>query len=623
MTGFLRSVPSVRLFLDRAADVVPDFALTAENAPAIARLCRTLDGLPLAVELAAARLQALPVAEIEARLGDRFRLLAAGRRTVPRHRTLQAVVAWSWDLLTGAEQVLARRFTVFAGSADLDAIEKVCRTPDDRTGYRTDDGEDVVEVLAGLVAKSLIERDGPRYRMLATIRAFCAAHLTDSGERDRLYHAHADHFLALALRAGPFLRSADQLGWLVRLDADRDNLQAAVRRSTAHGAPGTALRLVSALCFYWWLRGLRLEAAALSDLVLRVIGPEPPPGLVEEYVVGVFTAALGSGPVMPAARWSAYLLSLSTAPAQPFLLYLSAMAVGPPDSDPAGIAELNRRLRDQVAGDPWCRALGGIGGGWVVLFSGADPALAEPEFRAALDGFRVLGDRWGAMLALSGLAELAVWRADPAAAIPPTVEALRLAGELGSTIDVADLLRGRGQARMDTGDLEGAAADFSRAAELAREAGAPEMVAAALLGLGSLAMTRGGAAALAEASRHCRAALSACPSGWYSADGIRMTVLVMLGRIAESSGDPAAARARYREVFTVRSGIIGLPVMVEALERLAALTADPVHAARLLGAAHTLGSRAGAGVLPAAAFAEGSGLSPEQITALVRADIRP
>ncbi|GAA4938542.1 ATP-binding protein [Actinoplanes utahensis] len=623
--------PAVRLFLDRAADVMPGFTLTEENTAAIGRLCRTLDGLPLAVEIAAARLHALPVHEIAARLDDRFRLLSAGsRNAAARHRTLQAVVAWSWDLLTEPERVLARRFTVFTGGATLDAVESVCGSPD------------VVEVLTGLVAKSLIERDGDRYRMLETIRAYCAERLDESGERARMERAHAAFFLEFAARADPYLRGFDQIAWLRRLDADRDNLHAALRRSAANGAAHTALRLVSVLSFYWYVRGSRTEAATLARLALAASGPEPPPGHTEEYVLSVFVAALEPGAGRVDARWAGYIRDLATAPAQPFLLYLSAMAVGPPDDELADIVELNHRLREQIAGNPWSQALGAVGGGYMLLFSGAEPGLADVEFRTSLAGFRALGDRWGTMLALSGLAETASWRGDPAAAIVPTAEALRLAGELGSTIDVSDLLRARGQARKDTGDLAGAVEDFTRAADLARTAGAPELVAGALLGLGTLALTRAGAPsappdALAESWRYCREALAACPVGWYSADGTRMAILVVLGRIAEFSGDPLGAAAHYREVFAIRGGMIGFPAMAEALDRLAGLAVaagDPVRAARLLGAVRALGLRADPeGSEPAAraaagaraalgapayaeALAEGMSLSPAEAIAL-------
>ncbi|MBG0562095.1 AfsR/SARP family transcriptional regulator [Actinoplanes aureus] len=577
----LAGFAAVRLFAERAADVSPGFAVTPENAAAVRRVCRMLDGLPLAVELAAARLHALPVAEVAARLDDRFRLLSRGSRTAEsRHRTLQAVVAWSWDLLTEPERVLARRFTVFAGSAGLDAVERVCGSgiPPAAAGG----APETVEVLTSLVGKSLIERDGARYRMLATIQAYCADRLAESGERDRMRRAHAAYFLGLARTADPMLRTAEQLTWLDRLDADRDNLHAALRRSSADGDAGTALRLVSALSFYWWLRGLRAEATGLARQVLRETGAEPPPGRTEEYALCVLNATLG-GTEPPAPRWANYMMTLTEPPAQPFLLYLSAMAVGPPDAAPDEVVALNRRLRAGLGGQPWSDALGGIGGGWMLLFAGATADEAEADFVSALAGFREIGERWGAMLALSGVAEMAIWRGDPAGAIEPMDEALRLAGELGSSVDVADLLRGRGEGRLSAGDLAGAAEDFVRSAELARECGAPELVAAALLGHGAVALSRGD---LAEAAGRCQAALDACPVGWYGADGTRMAILVTLGRIAEATGDAASAAARYRQVFTVRAGMLGFQVMAEAIDRLAALAladGDAEQAATLLG----------------------------------------
>ncbi|GAA0443921.1 BTAD domain-containing putative transcriptional regulator [Actinoplanes campanulatus] len=634
-TTDLDGFPAVRLFADRAADVSPGFRVTRANAAAIRRICRTLDGLPLAVELAAARLHALGVGEVAARLDDRFRLLSrAGRGATARHRTLQAVVDWSWDLLTEPECRLARRFSAFASGATLDAVERVCGPlPDIDFDHSGEPPPDTVELLAGLVSKSLIERDGDRYRMLETIREYCAGRLDEAGERDRMHRAHAGYFLDLASGADPVLRTAGQLTALERLDADRDNLHTALRRSASAGAPRTALRLVAALSFYWWLRGLRAEAATLAGFALDAAGPEPPPDLTEEYVMSVFTAALG-GSGRPAGRWTAFMRTLTAPPRQPFLLYLSAMAVGPPDGGADDIVALNRYLRAQLTGDPWSEALGAIGGGWMVLFSGADPALAEPEFRASLAGFRALGERWGAMLALSGLAETAAWLGDPAAGTASVAEALRLAGELGSTVDVADLIRGRAEARHAAGDRSGAAEDFTRSAELARRAGAPELTAAAQLGLGVLALDRGD---LPEATRLCSAALATCPEGWYSAEGTRMAILLALGRIAVAAGAPGPAAARYREMFTVRGGMLGFQVLAEGLDRLAALAlADgaPERAAHLLGAVRALALRPGpessplgartaaaaraalGGTRYAAALAHGASLTPEQALAL-------
>ncbi|BBH71133.1 SARP family transcriptional regulator [Actinoplanes sp. OR16] len=617
--GGLPMSPAVRLFADRAADVSPGFAVTGENADAIRRICRMLDGQPLAVELAAARLHALSLDEVASRLDDRFRLLSKGSRTAAgRHRTLHAVVAWSWDLLTPAEQVLARRFTVFTGGADLAAIEAVCAEPD------------VVDLLDGLVGKSLIERDGGRYRMLATIRAFCAERLDESGERQPMERAHAAYYLDLALTADPWLRTASQLGWLDRLDADRDNLHTALRR----GDIPTALRLVSALSFYWWLRGLRSEATTLAARVLRAIGSEPPPGLTEEYALCVLNAALGG--TRPTEPWDDYLRMIEEPPAQPFLLYLSAMAVGPPDAPPGDVVALNRQLRERLSRGSWINALGGIGGGWMLLFAGAGPEAAEPEFRSALDGFRALGERWGTMIALSGLAELAIWRGRPADALAPLDEALRLAEELGAVVDVADLLRSRAESRLNAGDHDGAAADFARAASRSRDCGARELEAAARHGQATVAFRRGD---LPAALHGCAAALDVCPTGWYSADGTRMAILVTMGRIASAQGNPREAADRYRSVFSLRSGMLGFQVMAEAIDRLATLaldTGDPARAASLLGTvtalqlrtsaasgelASQVAARAAAELGPsgyAAALARGAALTPPEAFTFLR-----
>ncbi|MDR7327228.1 MULTISPECIES: BTAD domain-containing putative transcriptional regulator [Catenuloplanes] len=568
--GGLPEPAAVRLFADRAAHVSPGFTADGQNVAAVREICRTLDGLPLALELAAARLHALPVSEVAARVGDRFRLLNRGSRTAPeRQRTLRAVVEWSWELLSEPERALARRFTVFRGGCRLAAVEGVC-------------GPDAVDLLGDLVAKSLIERDGDRYRMLETIRAFCAERRDESGEEAELRRAHAAYFLGLARAADRALRGPRQLAALRELDAERDNLHAALRDAD----PATGMRLLSALSFYWWLRGLRAEAADLARALLRQL-PEPPDGLGEEHALCVLFARLGTpaGERQP----GRYLAGITRPPAQPFLMYLSAIVSGPPAESLAGLQPMHLHLRDHLAGDPWSEALGAIGEGWMLLLlNGGTPEQAEPEFRAALAGFRALGERWGTMLALSGLAEMASARGDQVAAQERMAEAMRLAVELESTVDTADLLRGRAESRLATGDLEGARADLVRTAELARECGAPELLSAALLGLGRLALRRGDRP---EARRLCHAALDECPVDWYGSYGVRVTILAVLGRIAELDGDDAAAGRLFREIFTVGPGPDGLAAVGEALEGLVGLAVragDPERAATLLGAAGTL-----------------------------------
>ncbi|MBL7259882.1 ATP-binding protein [Paractinoplanes lichenicola] len=541
--------PAVRLFADRAAAVAPGFTLDASTEPAVRDIVRTVDGLPLAVELAAARLPVMGVHELARRVDDRFRVLSRGSSTAAeRHRTLRAVVAWSWDLLTEQERTLAARFTVFRGGGGLDAIEHVCGL-----------GPDTLDVLDGLVGKSLIERDGSRYRMLSTIRAFCAEQVS---EPSMVVRAHVAYFRSFAQTADAHLRGPEQLEWLDRLDADRDNLHAAVR----HGGVSDGLRLVAALSFYWWLRGARGEASALARELLDRVGPVAPGGLAEEYVLCTLNAGL-AGPAVPGEHPALYLAGLDRPPAQPFLLYLSAVAAGPPAEFRDNLFEVQDALIARLRASPWSEALAGIGGGWLALFDG-HPERSTPEFEKALAGFRSLGERWGMMLAQSGIAEMAVIRGDHAAARAPMDEALRLAAELRSSVDLADLLRSRGDARMLTGDDDGAAADFARAMALAAECGATEMVAAARVAEGRLAL-RGGDAA--RARELCLTALAECPSGWYSADGTRLTIYLALGRVAEALGDPAEAAGWYRRVAADAGGPDEANAVAEATKALAAL----------------------------------------------------
>lgn len=538
---------AMRLFAERAADVLPGFTLTGDDEAAVRRIVRTLDGLPLAVELAAARLPVLPVDELARRVDDRFRVLSRGSSTAAeRHRTLRAVVAWSWDLLTAEERTLAARFTVFRGSGALDAIEQVCGL-----------GASTLDVLDGLVAKSLIERDGSRYRMLSTIKAFCAEQLnpdasplpassspgqTDPSRVPATYspgQAHASYFLALAQEADGHLRGPSQIVWLDRLDADRDNLHAALR----HGSDELALRLVAALSFYWWLRGARGEASALAQELLDRVGPDAPPGLAEEHVLCRLNAALSS-PLLLGEHPGRFLKSLTRPPTQPFLLYLSAFAAGPPAEELDELLDLHGTLRTRLRDDPWSKALATIGSGWIAVFRGLREH-ATVEFERGLVEFTALGERWGTMLARSGLAELATLALDHRTARTHMDEALRLAAELRSHVDLADLHRSRGEARMLSGDATGAAEDFTLAISLSAECGAAELLAASRLGQARLALRRG---ALPEARALALTALAECPVGWYAADGTRLTIYVTLGRVAEAADNPTEAAHWYRQV---------------------------------------------------------------------------
>jgi len=268
------------LFVRRAATARPDFAPTAANAPAIAAVCRRLDGLPLAIELAAARIKLLSPQALLARLDRRLPLLVDGALDRPeRQRTMRAAIAWSYDLLHAGEQALFRRLAAFAGVAPLEAVEAVCGTDEDE-----ELAGDVLLWIESLLDKSLVWReeapDGePRVGMLETVREYALERLAASGEEERTRQRHAAYYLALAERAEPELQGPGQLSWLARLEEEHDNLRAALRwaleREDAEDAE-TGLRLVGALWLFWHTHGHLSEGRGWLERALSVGGASAP-----------------------------------------------------------------------------------------------------------------------------------------------------------------------------------------------------------------------------------------------------------------------------------------------------------------------------------------------------------
>jgi predicted ATPase/DNA-binding SARP family transcriptional activator len=267
--------PAVQLFADRGAAARPEFGVSEVTVDDSVEIVRRLDGLPLAIELAAARLRTLPVHEIAARLSDRFRLLTGGSRTaLPRHRTLRAVVEWSWDLLSPAERLLAERLAVFPAGATTASAGAVCADGAVRRA-------DIPDLLAALVDKSLLglEDDGPRYRMLETIREFGIDRLAERGELDAVRTAHARFFADLTIDLVPQLRDRRQRTALRVIAAEHDNVLAALRHLLDRGEAAPALTLVVALNQYWGLTGRHTEALAWLELALRLPGDGIDPDL--------------------------------------------------------------------------------------------------------------------------------------------------------------------------------------------------------------------------------------------------------------------------------------------------------------------------------------------------------
>ena len=246
----LAQFDAVRLFVDRAKSAQPAFRLSEKNAAAVAEICNRLDGLPLAIELAAARLLALSAEKIAARLNDRFRLLGGGAPSaIAHHETLRASIDWSYDLLSEAERTLLRRLSVFAGGWTIDAAEAI----------GADQSGELVDNLSALVEKSLValDADGERYRLLETVRAFVLEKLAASGEAAAVRNRHLTFYLALVEQVRSNLYGAAQGSWLTRLDAERENLLAAhTWCETAVEAAESGLQLVCAIKFYWLNRGL-------------------------------------------------------------------------------------------------------------------------------------------------------------------------------------------------------------------------------------------------------------------------------------------------------------------------------------------------------------------------------
>ena len=431
---------AVRLFADRAAAVRPGFAVTDENRDTITTLCAALDGLPLAVELAAARLRQFTVEELARRLAAHgpFRLLSRGDRTAAqRHRTLRAVVAWSWDLLTQEEKRVAARFSVFTGGATLAAVETVCDTTDD--------------VLADLVDRSLIETDGRRYRMLETVRLFCAEQSTED-----VRPAHARYYLAVAERADPHLRRAEQLERLAELSADHDNLMAALRWSV-DGDPVAGHRLVAALTAYWWLSGRRGQAGAAAAALLDTGATG------ERYVACVLHAAPRPGQ----SYWDRArdVMRGLTELRYPFVAALWGMTTGP-----WGPVDQTSEL---LGSDPWNAALGDLSLAIMSLLDGR-PAEGEAALRAVLTRFRELGERWGTAQALDWLGEAAGWRGEWDRAHALWAESLSLYERLGALEECVDVLCRRADCLLRQGDTAAAEADVRYARELSARAGQPD-----------------------------------------------------------------------------------------------------------------------------------------------------
>ncbi|MGC4955677.1 BTAD domain-containing putative transcriptional regulator [Actinomadura citrea] len=595
----LRDFSAVRLFVARAAAASPGFALTADNARAVAAICRRLDGIPLALELAATRVRALGADELAARLHDRFRLLSAGRRGVPRRqRTLRAAIDWSWDLLTGPERTVLQRLSVHVDGCSLEAAEAVCAG----SGVAV---EDVADLMSRLVDRSMVvvtgDARGHRYRLLESVAAYCAERLRDSGESEHVRTRRDGYYVAFAERAAERLRGPDQRQWLQRLDLEHANLRSAVESTVRHDRPDLALRLVNAMAWYWFLRGRLGEGRRLLDLSLAHDGRAPTSARAAAGVWRTGMEMLGRHGIDRTRRVQAALEPYEVlddpcgrAQAEWFL---AEILLGGAELSTGERLARRALAAFREAGDRW-----GTGAALTTLAHYAlirgDLAACGRHTEQGAALFDALGDRWGRLRAADLLGRLAEIRGDYEGAAELLREGLRLAEDLGIWTQVSYLLSGLGRIAMMTGDLAGAEAHHEKAKRLATEQSNRPGEVFAEMGLAMGARRQG---RLDVAEKLLRDALDWQRRVGFD-PGVALT-LSELGFVAEQRGDAATAREAHLEALSVSRRTGDPRAAALALEGLAAahaLTGEHHRAARLLGAATAVREETGA-PLPQAA----------------------
>jgi predicted ATPase len=532
--GEIESSPAVQLLRDRAGAVRRDLAVDPHALSTMARVSWALDGIPLAIELAAARLRTMSLEQLANRLDDRFRLLTSGSRTaLPRHRTLRAVVDWSWELLTDAERMVLRRLAVFSGGASLDAAEQVC-------GGDSVEREEVLELLTALAEKSLLltEADSaPRYRMLGTIKEYARDRLAEAGEADLARHAHLAYFTGLAETAEPHLRRAEQLEWLATLEAEHDNIGSAMRGALAAGEAHGAMRLAAAAGHYWWLSGHRAEGIELIIAATKTPGEVTDEIRAMVYALVVTFVTSGRGDQYQAEEWihKAYRFSQRSQRRDPRLAFvapLERMLQAPHAFLPA----FEPLLTDD---DPWVRALARLHLGKMRIMLGQGGRDADAYLEMALAEFRALGERWGISFALTELADRIATRGEFAGACEYYEQAIAVVTDVGAFEDVMRMRSRQAQLYWLLGDEDSSAAALAEAQRCAERVTWPDALAELALSKAKLARWGGNAE---EAYQQLGIATSMLgdEAEWAS---IRAVTHDLLGYLTDDLGEARAHRA--------------------------------------------------------------------------------
>ncbi|MFJ9572017.1 AfsR/SARP family transcriptional regulator [Streptomyces bacillaris] len=659
----LQPADAVRMFMERAAAATPGFPRDPE-APdepelrAVDEICRRLDGIPLALELAATRVRALGVRELAARLHDRFRVLTFGQRGAPaRQQTLRAVIDWSWELLSAPERIVLRRLAAHTDGCDLAAAEAVCAGD----GVARDE---VLDLVTRLVDRSLVVvadgPTGPRYRLLESVAAYATERLHEMEDLTAVRDRHLLHYRALAEHAEPELRGAGQRPWLARLDAEAGNLRTAldeaVRRAGAGGpgAPGEpvgsgraeaaqkpgepgesrepgelgkpeepkepdgaaeAVRLATALAWWWLLRGRLTEARRSLAAVLAVTDGGPPELALLQAAFALLT---GDRTAAAVARAAATAEAVPDPVRRARALWLCAYGLFSA-GDAAGSGELNDRALalSTATDDRWGTAAALGLRATLALVRGDLAGLGRDGTRSALI-FRELGDRWGELQTVSPLAALAEIKGAYEEADRRQREGLLMARELGLEAEVSARLSGLGRLALLARDWERARELHEQARRSAAEQGYKYGEIHSGMGL-ALGARRSGDLDGAEAHLlHLRDGYADVSS--QAGDHL---LLAELGFVAELRGDAAAAAAHHLQGLEIARALAeprALALSLEGLAGAAALTADTPSATRaavLLGAAAAARRTAGAPLPPA------ERADVDRITASARAALGP
>ena len=564
----LSTYEAVRLFVERAMAALPAFAVTNQNAPALASVCHRLDGIPLAIELAAARVRSLSVEEINNKLDNRFRLLTGGSRTaLPRLQTLRALIDWSFDLLTVQEKTLLCRLSVFAGGWTLAAAEQA-GAGQSLSGASIEDWE-VLDLLTSLADKSLVlaqtQGETTRYGLLETVRQYARDRLTESGESLVVRALHADYFLTLAEEVKPKLNGSEQGQWLGVLEEEHDNLRQALTwyaediEDTEAGEKG--LRLVAALQQFWSTRGYLSEGRErLGALLAHPRGQEPTKARADA-LNGAGSLAFMQGDY-PQARG----------------LHEESLTIRRELGDKSGIAF----------------SLNNLGN---VAYNQGDYGGARVLYEESLTIFRELGPKQGIALSLNNLGNVAYNQGDYPQARVLYKESLTIRRELGDKSGIAASLNNLGNVAADQGDYAAARVLYEESLTIRRELGNKSGIAASLNNLGNVAYNQGdygGARVLLEESLAIARELE-------DKSGIAFS-LNNLGNVAADQGDYGGARVLLEESLTIRRVLGAKAVIADDLKAFATLAAREVQearGARLWGAAAALRETFGSPLPPA------------------------